>query len=613
MLRVMMAGAAEDRSARRVLPPPVAGALALALTACLARTALANDVPAASCAASDVSAAIGTAAEGDTVVVPACASSANATWASGAGVSIVDKGVTLQGAGIGATNVSISGDFGLVVSLKNGTHAVRVTGFSFALVGTAQHQASDIDADGHGTVRVDHCAFTMPTATGGFPLSVTSGHVLIDHNTFAGAGITVQNEGEEITKIRKRPIGWGQNFSDTVDWTFVEDNTFDIFCSGSASAVDMDFGAAKLVFRHNVAYNGAVVGHAACWTTLAETGHIASDIYENEFSTHDGCDYNESVTDIMGGTFLFHDNVVKNVGSGRYSVDTCPSPTTSCPHNIQDVRTKDAPTYPGVGQSHHCNGGTTMWQYCDAIPDKWCEGSDDEHWYTCDTDADCDAVPTNWGLPPMGKCAKMRCSNTWTLCMADTDCPAGETCSKYLDEQTSDGTLTRCFNGAGSGQLLDADGTIALEPMYGWNNSLATCDADGGACQTAKSVLLATGDVDPNAKLNRELYNEPKPGYCHFTYPHPLTGLPPVSGSPTPECGAEAPDGGAPSSGAGGASASSSSSSSSMGGAGGGHTSKPAAGCKCETSRAPSSRAWAFAILAGAAVAARRRRGLGRT
>ena len=57
----------------------------------------------------------------------------------------------------------------------------------------------------------------------------------------------------------------------------------------------------------------------------------------------------------------------------------------------------------------------------------------------------------------------------------------------------------------------------ALEPVYGWNNTL---NGQISNIQTNAPTVIV---------VNRDFYNSPKPGYAPYTYPHPL-----VSGGSTP-------------------------------------------------------------------------------
>jgi len=137
----------------------------------------------ATCSQTDVTTAIGTASAGDVLVCPA----GSWSWSS---VSI-SKNITLQGAGIGSTNISITANNGL----KSAGTAFRLTGFTFISTGNF----GDFDGallyipNGHDW-RIDHNEFQIFSnspndGTGGNGLHIkydASG--LIDHNRFIKTG-----------------------------------------------------------------------------------------------------------------------------------------------------------------------------------------------------------------------------------------------------------------------------------------------------------------------------------------------------------------------------------------------------------------------------------------
>ena len=104
------------------------------------------------CSQSNVQAAIEASSTGDTVVVP----SGSCTWASG--VSISDKKITLQGAGIGNTILSL----GAITAVSISTTGSRVTGFEFNF---SSSSGTGVFASGTGW-RIDHCEFDFRTADG---------------------------------------------------------------------------------------------------------------------------------------------------------------------------------------------------------------------------------------------------------------------------------------------------------------------------------------------------------------------------------------------------------------------------------------------------------------
>jgi hypothetical protein len=131
---------------------------------------------AVSCSYSDVSAAITTASSGDRVVVP----SGSCTWSS---PLTVKKAITLQGAGIGKTN--ISGSLTYEMPNPSSPSLFRLTGFTFTncklqLQNTTQYHA--------GRVRVDHNSINNTAANSIVMKIYGNVYGVIDNNSFTYNG-----------------------------------------------------------------------------------------------------------------------------------------------------------------------------------------------------------------------------------------------------------------------------------------------------------------------------------------------------------------------------------------------------------------------------------------
>ena len=171
-------------------------------------TAHAATRTAASCARTDVAAAIAAATYGDTVVVPA----GNCTWTTLA----VTKAVTLQGAGIGVTNITsaaVAGGFVLVydpdsASISNDL-PFKLTGFTFNLNNASGglHIQSDSNTAAITKVQIYGNAFSKSGGSGtssevscirfGDGAYGTDGEVygVIYNNTFTDCPSVGQNYG----------------------------------------------------------------------------------------------------------------------------------------------------------------------------------------------------------------------------------------------------------------------------------------------------------------------------------------------------------------------------------------------------------------------------------
>ena len=222
----------------------------------------------ATCSQTAVVAAIASAASGDTIVCPA------GSW-SWSNVDIT-KNVTLQGAGIGNTLISITSSFG-IESVPTNTGAFRITGFTFIATSTFGDffDATLRIRNGHGW-RLDHNEFQVFSSagsgsgadgSGGNGILVENDSAgLIDHNRFikgGGAGcvhamLQISNSGTTSTALDAQEYSW-LNFDpltllNSTDHTiFAEDNYFynPTNCSGhNAHTMYLRHGAV-LVFRHN--------------------------------------------------------------------------------------------------------------------------------------------------------------------------------------------------------------------------------------------------------------------------------------------------------------------------------------------------------------------------
>jgi len=486
--------------------------------------AQAATINAVSCSSANVSAAIASASNGDTVAVPA----GDCTWSSQYAVSIVGKSIHLAGNGIGSTNISLTAEYAARFN-SSSSHVIDVTGFSFITPeGTLWNGVIRLLGDNTGSIRIHNNSFGETGAgISGYYLNVDQrSRALIDHNTFTKLSrpqTMFVTSSSYITSFRQ-VMGWGAGWDTNVEWVFIEDNTFNMGLTQSPSylpmAAVMDTqNAGKWVFRHNTVNNGTLLSHNTCWnaaTSTTGTGGLAYEVYDNTFIYHPNYS-GYAWTEFFGGTALVHDNRLELWGNATFNAtDTCASGSTTCLGGFQDSRTL---------QGDRCisNG----WMPCDGSQNMWCSGSSDTAWYTCNL--------ANESSPPVGyttcatrgkgTCAKKHCSNSWNLCTVDGDCSGGGMCSGYLDNLDS-GSGRVCFNGTGAGMLDDATGKVLSDPVYFWDNTAYYCTTEGDCTgASTKSVRVSNSNISNNAILNTDFFNNSEPGgYVPYTYPHPLTG-----------------------------------------------------------------------------------------
>jgi hypothetical protein len=219
-----------------LLPLPVVAIGLWSLCSLQAQDAGAATINAANCSGSAVSAALSSAANGDTINVPA----GTCTWSS----IPIGKQVTLRGAGIDVTRISCSGGECVDATAPN----VRVTGFTFSSCDNC------VIMQGVGW-RVDRNKFTNTSwvtgvlAHGGQSRVTPSG--LVDNNTFNNGKVMaagtnfMRNEGDYQDVLWAQDPGFG-----TSSGVYIEDNSF----ANGINAVDCSY-AGRFVFRFNTVTN----------------------------------------------------------------------------------------------------------------------------------------------------------------------------------------------------------------------------------------------------------------------------------------------------------------------------------------------------------------------
>jgi hypothetical protein len=268
----------------------------------LSSSAAANIIQAASCSRADVQAAINSAQDGDTVLVPA----GECTWNSE--VSIQNKTITLIGAGsdAGGTKIIYGGsNHGLLdIDAENKTGKMEVTGFWFYGGDSDYWSGTAISfggPKGWKNLRIHHNVFennkqwTM--------VGYAGSHGLIDNNTFKGEAHGIVFWGDD-TEDWETPLYLG-----TADFFFVEDNLFDWddwYGVTGAACMDMNSGG-RVVFRHNTIKYGFWETHDKARHGTAASAN-AYEIYNNSFWTNTtkwkGLDISAGTGVVWGNNFI---------------------------------------------------------------------------------------------------------------------------------------------------------------------------------------------------------------------------------------------------------------------------------------------------------------------
>jgi hypothetical protein len=269
-----------------------------------------NTVTAATCSAADVTTAINSANEGDTVKVPGPCS---VSWGGAPGVTISGKGIILDGGG----NVTLTASYS--ISMKSTvTASTRVTGFIFTNGGTINN--GDITATGgknNQPYRIDHNTFTgaSPTVIAAY----SNGPGLVDHNTFTGGGASemIHNFAQGATDAS----GWTDDIIPGSPYAlYIEDNTFTNSactsnCSFTGTSAVQSYYGARTVFRHNTLTMTQVDQHG----TAGNIGARWWEIYENTFNIVSGGNQSAYMDLRAGSGLVFnnHKTGSTNLGAGN--------------------------------------------------------------------------------------------------------------------------------------------------------------------------------------------------------------------------------------------------------------------------------------------------------
>lgn len=287
------------------------------------------DVSAASCSSADVQAAINAASDGDIVAVP----SGSCVWSSS--VVIPDtKGITLRGAGVGATIIidAITSAATLEINVQSTNAMTTVTGFTFDADETLKTGSfAEITVAGSGVdrFRIHHNALSNLRTRGirvfGWNLSG-----VIDHNTIAATtngasqGVSLFGAGAEDSAPFDSPLALGSG-----GFIFVEDNVFN-FTYVNDGALDA-YGGARYVFRYNTV-NGTTIGHHGA-DTGGYRGIHSFEIYNNTFS-YDGASSIRALFFRSGTGVVFSNTWTGNYGPAH--VDNYRSCQAYAPWGICD-------------------------------------------------------------------------------------------------------------------------------------------------------------------------------------------------------------------------------------------------------------------------------------
>jgi len=281
-------------------------ALAASLALVLLSWTEAATITAANASFAAVSTAVGLAANGDTVVVPA----GTATWTSTLSIT---KGITLQGSGIGSTTLQDDtprpAGQGLIFVSLTSTQRFRLTGFTFAKgTSTVVKNGGIVTIGGASSaVRVDHCYFQSTYSGQSLVISGTT-YGVCDHCRFdckSNIMAEVRNGGS----TNKGWEAWADYpYFGTNKFFFFEDNTTYNLSTVLGRALPDASNGGRYVFRHNTVNDANFAWHGTEGAWLLGTRTV--EIYGNSM-IHTGTNGGMAVYsmgNVRSGTILFHDN-----------------------------------------------------------------------------------------------------------------------------------------------------------------------------------------------------------------------------------------------------------------------------------------------------------------
>ncbi len=334
---------------------------------------MADTHTAASCSRANVVTAITAASAGDTVSIPACTLTA---WSSAINV---DKAITIQGAGMDATNIR---DYGFAFS--GDLTGWRVTGITFSGNWT-NNMLIDTGAGEHPTYlgakdfRIDHCRFTKtPYSTGATIYVKGYAYGVIDNNYFTDCLNEIISYGGDSLPSLSRSTDLGGYTNGTI---FIEDNIFELTVAPSVQFGDTNYaaenlfdsnGAARITFRYNTVKDHSTIRWGDCLEVHGlesenvshnTRGTVSLEVYENTFESN----YSQSMPQLMKLRGLSYGGVMYNntrTGAGTSFVNVELANLRSQTSDPTGSLVKSAVNEAGYSNFAHATDGAYICEHC---------------------------------------------------------------------------------------------------------------------------------------------------------------------------------------------------------------------------------------------------------
>ena len=280
--------------------------LTFILGAFLESEARGNVITAVTCSQSDVTAAVTAASAGDTVIVP----SGSCSWS---GLSL-SKAVTLQGAGIGLTNITLTGNNTVT---KSAAGVIRIKAFSFSIAnGGNTNKGFTIQGSWKSAQPIVFQNNAFTTNGSGLFLVAVPGGLIVANNSFTGqwddSFLQIKDPQDLQGSWHTADSMGAQDTSGTLNH-YVETNTF---VGGTNQGIDCD-DACRMVYRYNTLTNSSFNSHGE---DTSPNGLRHFEVYNNSFgNTRDTSQLaNESqAVWIRGATGVIYNNFFANL-AGNY-------------------------------------------------------------------------------------------------------------------------------------------------------------------------------------------------------------------------------------------------------------------------------------------------------
>jgi len=491
-------------------------------------TAQSTTFNAASPSLADVTAAINSAADGDTVIVPR----GTAAWKS---TLKITKGITLKGqTTTDPVNKTANDQTIILDSVSRSTSntplieyqtvlgkSYRLSGMTFRTGTTVVNYNGMIVVSGNShAIRIDHCHFDDLLYENNNVAVYGQIYGVIDHNLF---DFRDPNNNRQAIRV------WGDNGGD-VPWAepayygsekfvFVEDNCFNNTRGVTNGGMD-NFVGARYVFRHNHVYDMDVQTHG---TEIGrDHGSRCLEVYNNDFHWTFQI---SAVGGIRSGGVITHDNTHDGAHPQHGSMTLEPYRIFIRFTDFWGGASGDNPWDYNVTEPN----GTHVDGHPPYLFESGTAGVGSNQTTIVDT-------TKNWTRDRwVGYTAKRVSDNGIMIITSNTNNAlngyyhpgygGGVTWQAGDKYQIHKVLIALDQPGRGAGALINRDNPAwpgqALEPCYSWND-IYTPTGDH------LNIELGIGAFAV-LKEGRDYFNStPMPGYKPYTYPHPLTAsLPP--------------------------------------------------------------------------------------